>query len=36
MALFESYERRIDQIQPIMDKYGIKSFEEARKLCQDR
>ena len=33
---FESYERRIDQIQPIMDKYGIKSFEEARKLCQDR
>ena len=36
MALFESYERRIDQIQPIMDKYGIKSFKEARKLCQDR
>ena len=36
MALFESYDRRIDQIQPIMDKYGIKSFEEARKLCQDR
>ena len=36
MALFESYERRIDQIQPIMDKYGIKSFEEARKLFQDR
>ena len=36
MALIESYERRIDQIQPIMDKYGIKSFEEARKLCQDR
>lgn len=36
MALFESYERRIDQIQPIMDKYDIKSFEEARKLCQDR
>ena len=36
MVTFESYERRIDQIQPIMDKYGIKSFEEARKLCQDR
>ena len=31
MALFESYERRIDQIQPIMDKYGIKSLEEAMK-----
>ena len=36
MALFESYERRIDQIQPVMDKYDIKSFEEARKLCQER
>lgn len=36
MALFESYERRIDQIQPVLDKYGIKSFEEARKMCQDK
>ena len=36
MALFESYERRINQIQPVMDKYGIKDFEEARKLCQDK
>lgn len=36
MALFESYERRIKQIQPVLDKYGIKDFEEARKLCQDR
>ena len=24
MALFESYERRIDQIKPVMEKYGIK------------
>ena len=36
MALFESYERRINQIQPVMDKYGIKDFEEARKICQDK
>ena len=34
--MFESYERRINQIQPVMDKYGIKDFEEARKLCQDK
>ena len=36
MALFESYERRIKQIQPIMDKYGIKDFEDARKICTDK
>lgn len=35
MALFESYERRIGQIQPVLDKYGIKDFADARKLCQD-
>ena len=29
MALFESYERRIDQIKPVMEKYGIKDFEDA-------
>ena len=36
MALFESYERRIEQIKPVMDKYGIESFEDARKMCQDK
>ena len=36
MALFESYERRINQIQPVLDKYGIKDFDEARKLCTDK
>ena len=36
MALFESYERRINQIRPLMDKYGIKDFEEARKICIDK
>ena len=34
MALFESYERRINQIQPVMDKYGIKDFEEAEKFVK--
>ena len=36
MALFESYDRRIKQIQPVMDKYGIKDFEDARKICTDK
>jgi hypothetical protein len=33
MALFESYERRIGQITPVLAKYGIASLEEAKKLC---
>lgn len=36
MALFESYERRIPQIQKVMDKYEIKDFEEARNLCKEK
>ncbi len=36
MALFESYERRIPQIQKVMDKYDIKDFEEARNLCKEK
>ena len=36
MELFESYERRMPQIKPVMDKYGIKDFEDARKICTDR
>ena len=35
MALFESYERRINQIKPVMEKYGIKDFDDARKICTD-
>jgi hypothetical protein len=35
MALFESYERRINQILPVLAKYGIKSIEEAKKMCDD-
>lgn len=33
MALFESYERRIDQINKILLKYGITSVEAAKELC---
>ena len=33
MALFENYERRIDQIIPVLEKYGIKSLEEAKEVC---
>ena len=36
MALFENYENRIDNIRKVMDKYGIKDFEDARKICTDR
>ena len=33
MALFESYDRRINQIIPILAKYGMKSLEEAGEIC---
>jgi len=36
MALFEGYERRIDQITPILEKYGIGSIEESKKVCEDK
>ena len=35
MALFESYERRIDQINAALGKYGIASLEEAEKITKD-
>ena len=35
MPLFESYERRINQINAVCEKYGIKDIEEARTLCQE-
>ena len=34
MALFESYERRIDKINGVLAQYGIKSVEECRVICQ--
>ena len=36
MALFENYERRINQIKPVMEKYGIKDFEDARNICKEK
>ena len=30
MALFENYEGRMPQIQPVLDKYGFKDFEEVK------
>jgi hypothetical protein len=33
---FESYERRIKQIEAVIKKYGIKDLEEAQKLCLDK
>ena len=36
MALFESYERRINQVNAALNKYGIASLEEAKKICDDK
>ncbi|MFG6326792.1 MAG: GGGtGRT protein [Lachnospiraceae bacterium] len=35
MALFESYERRIPQIDAVLSSYGISSIEEAEKITKD-
>ena len=34
MALFESYERRIDKINCVLAQYGIGSVEECREICK--
>ena len=34
MALFESYERRIDKINGVLAQYGIGSVEECRDICR--
>ena len=33
MALFENYERRIDQINKALNENGIASIEEAKAIC---
>ena len=30
MALFEGYERRMPQLQPVLEKYGFKDFDELK------
>ncbi|NMS89290.1 GGGtGRT protein [Clostridioides difficile] len=35
MALFESYERRIDKINSVLNSYGIASIEEAEKITKE-
>ena len=35
MALFESYERRVDKIICVLNSYGISSIEEAEKITKD-
>ena len=32
MALFESYERRINQITPVLEKYGMKTIMDIKFL----
>ena len=36
MALFESYERRIDKINGVLAQYGISSVEACRTICQEK
>ena len=36
MALFESYERRIGQITPVLEQYGMKTIEDAKAVCDEK
>ena len=36
MALFESYERRINKINGVLAQYGISSVEECRTICEEK
>ena len=36
MALFESYERRIDKINSVLSQYGISSVEECKDICVEK
>ena len=36
MALFESYERRLDKINGVLAQYGISSVEECRTICREK
>lgn len=36
MALFENYDRRIKQIEATLNKYGIATIEDAKKICEEK
>lgn len=36
MAIFEGYDRRIEQIMVVLHSYGVASLEEAKKICDDQ
>ncbi len=36
MALFESYERRIDKIEAVLKEHGIDSIEQAQQICKQK
>ncbi|MDF2596728.1 MAG: hypothetical protein K0S30_588 [Clostridia bacterium] len=36
MPLFESYDRRIDKINAVLNQYGIKDIEEAKAICDEK
>lgn len=36
MALFESYDRRIKQVNAALNQHGIKDLDEAKKICADK
>ena len=36
MALFENYEGRMPQLQPVLEKYGFKSFEDVKAFTNSK
>ena len=36
MALFENFEGRMPQLQPVLDKYGFKSFEDVKAFTNSK
>ncbi len=36
MSLFEGYERRINQISPVLEKFSMDSIEDAQTVCKDK
>ena len=36
MPLFEGYQRRIDQITPVLQQYGMKALEDAEAVCNEK